>query len=145
MVRALYEEPVLVGITGIARSHCWFCVLRCQAGPRSSIPEELVLSHFPFLVLGHLAIFASEVTASKAHSASSGMQTQLLCNVMAKFLLGCVLKVLVASEAVAGVHNERLPSMVVFTHIQTLIDAKVLDLQNDEQRRKPGWHSQELF
>lgn len=45
---------------------------------------------------------------------------------MAKVPLGCILKVLVAAKAVAGVHDEGLPSMVLLTHIQALIDAKVL-------------------
>jgi hypothetical protein len=30
--------------------------------------------------------------------------------------------------------------MVVLSHIQALIRAEVLDLQNGEQRGKPGWH-----
>lgn len=40
---------------------------------------------------------------------------------------------LVAAQAVAGVHDEGLPPVVVLTHIQTLIDAEVPDLQ-DESR-----------
>lgn len=35
--------------------------------------QQAHLSQFPFLVLGDLAIFASEVTAPKAQSASTGM------------------------------------------------------------------------
>lgn len=49
---------------------------------------------------------------------------------------------LVATKTVAGIHDERLPSMVLLTHIQALIDTKVLYLQNGEQRGKPG---QEIF
>lgn len=45
----------------------------------------------------------------------------------------------------AGVHDEGLPSMVLLTHIQALVDAEVLYLQYGEQRREPGWHSQEYF
>lgn len=45
---------------------------------------------------------------------------------------------LVAAKAVAGVHDEGLPSMVVLTHIQAVINAEVLDLQNGEQRGEPG-------
>lgn len=35
---------------------------------------------------------------------------------------------LIAAEVVADVHDERLPSAVVLTHIQTLTGAEVLDL-----------------
>lgn len=66
MVWGLDEEPVLVGVTGIAGGHGWLVVLRRQAGTRSGVPDELVLDQFPFLVLGDLAVFASEVTAPKA-------------------------------------------------------------------------------
>lgn len=52
------------------------------------------LGEFPFLTLGHLAVFASEVAAPKAQSVSTGIETQLLCNVVAKVPLGCVFKVL---------------------------------------------------
>lgn len=41
---------------------------------------------------------------------------------------------LIATEAMAGIHDEGLPSMVVLTHIQALINAKVLDLQDSKQR-----------
>lgn len=40
----------------------------------AELPGRLThLGQFPFLVLGDLAIFASEVTAPKAQSASTGM------------------------------------------------------------------------
>lgn len=41
---------------------------------------------------------------------------------------------LVATEAVARVHDEGLPSSVVLTHVQALTKAEVLDLQEDKQR-----------
>lgn len=41
---------------------------------------------------------------------------------------------LIAPKAVAGIHDEGLPSMVVLTHIQASINAKVLDLQDGKQR-----------
>lgn len=47
---------------------------------------------------------------------------------------------LVATQAVAGVHDEGLPPVVVLTHIQTLIGAEVPDLQSGEQRGEPEWH-----
>lgn len=45
----------------------------------------------------------------------------------------------------AGVHDEGLPSVVVLTDIQALIDAEVLYLQYGEQTGELGWHSQEYF
>lgn len=44
----------------------------------------------------------------------------------------------------AGVHDEGLPPTVVLAHVQALIDAKVLYLQNSEQGGEPGEHSQEF-
>lgn len=40
---------------------------------------------------------------------------------------------LVATKAVAGVHDEGLPPVVVLPHIQALVDAEVPDLQNGER------------
>lgn len=45
---------------------------------------------------------------------------------------------LVATKTVAGIHDERLLSMVLLTHIQALVDTEVLYLQNGEQRGKPA-------
>lgn len=73
MVRGLDEEPVLVGVTGIAGGHGWLIVLGCQAGTRSRVPDESILGQFPFFVLGDLAVFANEVTAPKAQGASTGV------------------------------------------------------------------------
>lgn len=73
MIWGLDEEPVLVGVTGIAGGHGWLFVLGRQAGTRSRVPDEMILGQFPFLVLGDLAVFASEVTAPKAQSVSTGV------------------------------------------------------------------------
>lgn len=40
---------------------------------------------------------------------------------------------LVAAKAMAGVHDEGLPPVVVLPHIQALVDAEVPDLQNGER------------
>lgn len=37
VIEDLVEEPVLVGVTGVARGHGWLFVLRCQAGTRSQV------------------------------------------------------------------------------------------------------------
>lgn len=52
---------------------------------------------------------------------------------------------LVAAKVMAGVHDEGLSSLVVLTHVQALIDAEVLYLQNSEQRGEPGQRSQKFF
>lgn len=46
---------------------------------------------------------------------------------MAEVPLGGVLKVLIAAEVVADIHDERLSSTVVLTDIQTLTGAEILD------------------
>lgn len=43
MIRGLDEEPVLVGVIGIAGVHGWLFVLGRQAGTRSRVPDELIL------------------------------------------------------------------------------------------------------
>ena len=48
---------------------------------------------------------------------------------------------LVAAKAMAGVHDEGLSSIVILSHIQAMIRAEVLKLQNVEQRGEPGEHS----
>lgn len=41
----------------------------------------------------------------------------------------------------AGVHDEGLASIVILSHIEAMIHAEVLELQNVEQRGEPGEHS----
>ena len=52
---------------------------------------------------------------------------------------------LVATEAMAGVQDEGLSPVVVLSHIQTVIHAEVLELQDGEQRGSPGEHSEGVF
>lgn len=52
---------------------------------------------------------------------------------------------LVATEAVAGVQDEGLSPVVVLSHVQTVIHAEVLELQDGEQRGSPGEHSEVVF
>ena len=52
---------------------------------------------------------------------------------------------LVATEAMAGVQDDGLSPVVVLSHIQTVIHAEVLELQDGEQRGSPGEHSEGVF
>lgn len=52
---------------------------------------------------------------------------------------------LIAAEAVAGIQDEGLSPVVVLSHVQAVIHAEVLELQDGEQKGDPGEHSEGVF